>query len=154
MTVATRPLTIGDAATVRAICLAAVAGTGAHYTDAQRRAWASGLADLSAWQTRLERQSGIMALRSDVALGFMTLGEGGYLDMAFVHPDAAGQGIGRALHEAIRAMVRDRGAATMTTHASLAARPFFTALGWTVTGEEQVQRQGQMLRRFSMTRDV
>lgn len=154
MTPVLRPLGPGDAASVLAVFRAAIAGTALHYSPAQRRAWAAGLPDMGEWRARLARLEGVLAEVDGMACGFMALGDGGYLDMAYVRPEVARQGLGRTLHDAVCDIAAGRGVPEMTTHASLAARPFFEALGWQVTAAETVQRDGQALRRFAMRRDL
>ena len=56
-----------------------------------------------------------------------------------VHPDAAGQGIGRALINTATTAARDKGFTTiaLATHADMTAtRAFYARLGWTETGSE------------------
>lgn len=154
MTLRLRPLTPQDAPATHAIFLAAVAGTHAVYTKAQRQAWAAGLADPADWVQRTQALEGFVALWHETPMGFMALRDGGYLDMAFVHPKAAGQGLGRALLAEVTALARARGAREMTTHASLAAAPFLAKQGWHTIAQEAVRRSGIDLPRAVMRRPL
>lgn len=84
----------------------------------------------------------------------MALGAEGYLDLAFVAPEAARQGVGSALLAGIEEIVRARGITRMTTQASLVAKPFFARHGWQVETRQSVERQGVTLTNFRMWKDL
>lgn len=149
-----RPLALADAAVACAIFRAAVAATAPAYDAAQRSAWAAGLPDEAAWRARLDGLEGLLALRGDRPVGFMALGAEGYLDLAFVAPEAARQGVGSALLAGIEEIVRARGITRMTTQASLVAKPFFARHGWQVETRQSVERQGVTLTNFRMWKDL
>lgn len=80
----------------------------------------------------------------------MTIDAGGYIDLAFVLPTAAGTGVGRQLYQAIEQKAAALGADVLTTQASKAARPFFEAHGWSVVAEQTVERSGVCLTNYRM----
>lgn len=71
-------------------------------------------------------------------MGFSDLVDGGLLDMLFVHPDAGGRGVARALVTAVLDHAREVGLTRIVTHASRAARPAFERFGF-VLDEENPQ---------------
>lgn len=75
----------------------------------------------------------------------------GYLDRLYVHKDYQGIGIATALCEELEASVES---ATVTTHASITARPFFEDRGYVVKKEQQVERQGILLTNYVMETQI
>lgn len=142
-----------DAAAVcHALYLRAVReGAAAHYTEAQRRAWAPSEACEPWFVERLE--SGRTWLAEDEAgpAGFLTGAEreGGaaHLDLFFVRPDTRRSGVAPALYDAFD---RWAGARRRTADASHFLRPFLERRGWTCLGEERVTRHGVVLSRWTM----
>lgn len=155
MSVHVRPFRLADCAACWAVFHRAVQiGARDHYTQAQRDAWSPeppvATADSCA---RLEQA--ITRVACDTAdhriVGFMSLLDTGYLDMAFVDPDHMGRGVADALHAALIAEARSRGFTRLTTDASHLARSFLTRHGWTLCAPETVTRNGVSLTRFRMT---
>jgi putative acetyltransferase len=138
------------AATARVFFESVHRATRAFYDAAQRQAWAPRIPDTEAWRARIAPQIAFVAEQEGAVVGFMTLRQDGYLDLAFVAPDAVGQGVAKALYDAILRAASDAGIARLTTEASLVARPFFERQGWTVLHEEAVERDGVTLTRFRM----
>lgn len=146
-----RELGVADAPHAARIYFCAIyEGTRAHYSFAQRRAWAGDRVDPEAWRERLAGQFGFVAERDGEPVGFMTIDAGGYIDLAFVLPTAAGTGVGRQLYQAIEQKAAALGADVLTTQASKAARPFFEARGWSVVAEQTVERSGVCLTNYRM----
>ena len=155
MTPHIRPLSAEDFPDVGRIFFCAIhEGTRHVYTLAQRRAWAGDTVNLAGWKDRVKDLSGFVAEEHGEAVGFLTIDQTGYVDLAFVLPSAAGRGIGGALLIAAEDWAARNGAECLTTAASLAARPFFEEHGWSVVKEEEVLRQGVALRRFQMHKTI
>ncbi len=70
----------------------------------------------------------------------MTLAAEGYIDLAFVAPDAIGHGIGKALYDAILSEASNLGVPRLHAEASHLARPFFERQGWSVVKSQTVTR--------------
>ena len=121
-----------------------------HYTPAQRMAWLPAPAAGSKWDNKLAAQSVWVAFDGGTRVGFMTLADEGYIDLAYVAAAAQGQGIFSALFAALEAEARDRTLARLWTHASLMAQPAFIARGFHVIRHETVERSGQRLARAEM----
>ncbi|TCP26272.1 GNAT family N-acetyltransferase [Rhodovulum adriaticum] len=148
-----RPARSSDGTALYAVFFAAVhGGTVTAYSARERNAWAPSPTAPPDWNDRLMGGVTILAESRGRAAGFMTLGHDGHLDLAYVAPDHAGQGIGRALHTAILDRARAQGLSLLDTQASLIARPFFTALGWQTIARQSVIREGVALTNFRMER--
>ncbi|MCR8546591.1 GNAT family N-acetyltransferase [Salipiger sp. P9] len=154
-TIDLRPLLSKDAAVVAEIFLDAVLnGTARHYTEEQRRAWAGPRPDPDRWCDRIGASVGLMAERNGVPVGFMTLVAPDHIDLAFVRPSAAGEGIGARLLEALTAIARASGAKQLTSDVSKAARPFFERHGFEVLREQSAIRRGVALINYKMRKPL
>ncbi|WP_299151729.1 GNAT family N-acetyltransferase [uncultured Tateyamaria sp.] len=145
-----REMTEGEADTLGAILFEAIHHGPPEYSQAQRMAWAPKPPTGPAWVARLAAQHVWVAARRSDALGFLTLDEAGYIDLAFVRSDAQRQGIFAALYRQAEDVARALGMASLHTHASLTAQPAFARQGFHVTQHETVERSGQSLRRAEM----
>lgn len=118
------------------------------YTPGRLRAWTSGGNDLEAWNASLLANGALVAEEDGGIIGFGDIDETGYLDRLFVHKDHQGEGIGAALCEALEAIAPSG----VSTHASITARPFFEARGYIVEEENIVERDGEILINYLMTK--
>ena len=105
---------------------------------------------MEAWAKRLEAQTVWVALSDTSPVGFITLAKGGYIDFAYVHGRAQGQGVFSTLLAALQDEARASALPRLWTHASLLAEPAFAAHGFHVTERETVTRADQMLARAKM----
>lgn len=125
-------------------------GTAPHYTPAQQQAWCPSKTMPDTWPGHFERSETWIAEDEHGSAGFLTLNSDGYLNLFFVRPDLRRSGTASRLYdEAVRHASKN--ALSMSSHASLLARPFFERRGWTVMHREDVPRGGQILTRFFMT---
>ncbi|MEM7236328.1 MAG: GNAT family N-acetyltransferase [Pseudomonadota bacterium] len=146
-----RPYCDRDAEGVARVFFDAVhTGTRDHYGPEQRTAWAGDRPDPDGWRGRLQDLTVVVADCDGRIVGVMTLGRDGLLDHAFVHPDAVGQGVGRALHRWIKAEAARQGQTCLHAQISLAARAFFERRGWSVIREQRIELQGVSLTNFVM----
>ncbi len=145
-----RRFTDNDAAATAQIFFDAVhVGTRAHYDATQRRAWAPEVPETSSWRQRLAAQTTFVAEQGGRIVGFMTIDQDGYIDLAFVAPPMIGQGIAKLLYDHVEAAAAHTATPRLHTAASHLARPFFERQGWSV-----VKRQTVSLRGVSMTNFV
>lgn len=120
-------------------------GANARYSDEQVVAWSPEPPSGGVWRDRLSAADTVLAEQDNAPLGFMTLDEKGYLDLAFVVPEAMGTGVSDAIYAVLEGRARARGIATLTTQASLLAEPFFARHGWQVTRRQEVEIRGVVL---------
>lgn len=130
----------------------AVRDTGSKdYSPEQVAAWAPAEADLVEWHERRAAAHTFVAVLDSRVVGFSDVTDDGLLDMLFVHSDAAGRGVARALVEAVVAKARELGLSELHTHASRTARPAFERFGFEVTrANEQNWIRGQNLPNYDM----
>lgn len=125
-------------------------GTVGAYDADQRAAWASAMDTPPDWSQRLSEEITLVAERDGQVAGFMTLGRDGFLDLAFVLPEAMGTGVAAALHDRVLVEAEARNLSRLTTEASHLARRFFIKQGWRELGEVKVSLGGSTLTSFSM----
>jgi GNAT superfamily N-acetyltransferase len=75
--------------------------TGEDYSEAQQAAWASRADDEEAFGARLAGLLTLVATIEGTPVGFAALRGTDHIEMLFVHPAAAGQGIGAMLYDAL-----------------------------------------------------
>jgi len=120
------------------------------YTDAQRVAWVPVRRGGEEWAERLKGQVIAIARDETRFVGFMSLAPEGYIDFAFIRPDAQGSGLFRRLFAMIEDKARSQNEPRLWTHASLMAQPAFAAVGFTVVEHEVVQIGDQRFERAKM----
>lgn len=124
------------------------------YNQAQRAAWVPVRRCGAEWALRLEGQAIAIARNGNRAVGFMSLAPQGYIDFAFIRPDAQGTGLFRRLFDMIEDKARATGEPRLWTHASLMAQPAFAAVGFTVVEHQVVQIGDQHFDRAMMEKAI
>ena len=124
------------------------------YTEAQRAAWMPQRRSGAEWDARLAGED--IAIGRDAAriLGLMSIDPGGYIDFAFIRPEAQGSGLFRALFGMVEAHARAAGEPRLWVHASLMAQPAFTAVGFGVVEHQVVQIGDQDFKRAYMEKPL
>ncbi len=128
-------------------------GAAPRYSETERVAWMPEPPSGPEWESGLAEQDVVLVEKGGAFLGFMSLDARGYLDLAFVQPDARGTGVADALYAVLENRALAAGMPALTTHASLMARSFFARHGWEVQQAETVSRGCEELRRFKMRKD-
>ena len=122
------------------------------YSESQRKAWVPEPRRGAEWSARLLNQDVILAEASAGIIGFMSLAPGGYIDFAYIRPEARGTGLFREMGNRIVEQARSRGFERLWVHASLTAQPAFAALGFTLTRKEVVTIGSEQFQRAEMER--
>lgn len=141
---------ITDAARLARVFYVAVREGPSLYSEAQRAAWAPSQPTSQAYAERIKGMYLVVAEDQGKIVGFMGLGPGGYIDLAFVLPRSRGKGAFRRMYQIIEEKAQHDGRARLWTHASLIAEPAFRAVGFSVIQHEIMQRSGQNLMRAEM----
>lgn len=153
-----RPYRPADAPALRALFHASVHGlASAHYTPAQLAAWAPAAYDAAQWAARMQANQPFVAWATatqgaGAVAGFADLQANGYIDMFFVAPAHARQGVARALMAHVHQEAAALSIARLWAHVSLAAEPFFAAQGFVVEERQEVERAGVVLRNARMAK--
>ncbi len=151
-TVQIRPFRTGDAPALRAVFHASVHGLACRcYTPQQCGAWAPAEHDAAQWAARMQANQPFVAEADGGAIaGFADLQPSGYIDMFFVAPAFARQGVASALMAHIHAQAAEQGLARLWADVSLAAEPFLAARGFSVEERQAVERAGVVLHNARM----
>ena len=83
-------------------------------------------------------------------VGFVDMTPSGHLDRLFVSADYQRKGIGRHLVEAVFESANSLSLKSITTEASITAKPFFLSQGFVVVKEQAVACRGEFLTNFKM----
>lgn len=121
------------------------------YTREQLDVWATGKADLTEWNKTFLEHYTIVAVEHDEIVGFGDIDKTGYLDRLFVHKDHQGKGIASAICDTLEQWA---GKGTITTHASITAKPFFEKRGYHMVREQQVNRNDIILINYLMKKTM
>ncbi|MGA8587436.1 MAG: GNAT family N-acetyltransferase [Roseiarcus sp.] len=153
--VALRPFVPADAKRCAQIFRASIEELAAEDYDAdQREAWASRADDEQAFGARLAGALTLLAVIDGEIAGFASLKGAEEIDMLFVDPEFARQGVGRTLVDALTRLAEARGAKRLTTEASDVAKPLFDRLGFTAQKRNLVRKGDQWLANTTMTKTL
>ena len=153
--IALRPYLSADAKRCAEIFRASIEELAAEDYDAdQREAWASRADDEAAFAARLAGALTLLAVIDGRIAGFASLKGGEEIDMLFVDPECARQGVGRALVDALTKLAQARGAKRLTTEASDVAKPLFERQGFTAQKRNLVRVGDQWLANTTMTKPL
>jgi putative acetyltransferase len=127
-----RPFLPDDATLLREIFRDSIEElTAEDYTAAQQEAWASVADNVSDFGKKLAGQLTLVATLEGSPVGFASLEGKDKIDMLYVHPAAAGQGVGATLVDALEKLAGGRGVVKLVVDASDSARGFFEKRGYT-----------------------
>ena len=150
-----RPFLAADTALVAEIFRASVDElTADDYSGAQREAWMSAADDEEALGARLSGQLTLLGLMDGSPVGFASLKAGEDVDMLYVHPVAAGHGVGSLLIEALEKLAIGRGARRLTAEVSDSAQDFFKKRGFVPQQRNTVQLGGEWLANTTMEKKL
>jgi putative acetyltransferase len=150
-----RPYLPADTPMLAAIYVAAIEGlTGEDYSEAQQEAWAAAADDEEAFGARLAGQLTLIATIQSASVGFASLKGADHIDMLYVHPSVAGQGIASMLVEALEKLAAARGAKSLTVDASDTAEPVFRKRGFVATQRNTVTINGEWLANTTMQKTL
>jgi putative acetyltransferase len=125
-----RPFLPADAPVLAEIFQASIEElTGEDYSEGQQEAWMA-MAEEESFAARLAQGLTLVATVEGSPVGFLALKDNERIDMLFVHPAVAGQGIGTMLYEAIEKLAAARGAQRLVAEVSDNAQPFFAKHGF------------------------
>jgi putative acetyltransferase len=152
---ALRPFLPADTPILAAIFAAAIDELAAEdYSEAQREAWASAADDEEQFGTRLAGELTLIATLQNSPVGFASLKGADHIDMLYVHPSAAGQGVASMLCDALEKLAGGRGAKSLTVDASDNAEGFFLKRGYVAKQRNTVTVNGEWLANTTMQKSL
>jgi putative acetyltransferase len=152
---ALRPFLVADTPILAAIFVAAIEElTSEDYNEAQQQAWASAVDDEEQFGKRLASELTLIATLQNSPVGFASLKGADHIDMLYVHPSAAGQGVASMLCEALEKLAGGRGAKTLTVDASDNAQGFFLKRGYVGLQRNTVTLNGEWLANTTMQKTL
>ena len=124
------------------------------YSESQQQAWLAALDDLEAFAKRLGSHLTLIATLQGSPVGFASLATGGKIDLIYVHPVAAGQGVGAMLTDALEKLAGARGAAKLIVDASDTARGFFEKRGYVAQQRNSISAGDEWLANTTMHKQL
>jgi putative acetyltransferase len=103
------------------------------YNSEQLEKWAPVKIDRKKWKERLNNNVCFVTIRDSQIVGFGELSEEGGIDTMFVHKNHQGKKIASRILNELIDYAQDHAIQTLTTEASITARPFFERHGFKVT---------------------
>ena len=152
---ALRPYLAADTPLLAAIFVASIEElTGEDYSEAQQQAWASAADDEEKFGKRLASELTLIATLQNSPVGFASLRGADHIDMLYVHPGAAGQGVASMLCEALEKLAGGRGAKSLAVDASDTAEGFFAKRGYVGKQRNTVTVKGEWLANTTMQKTL
>src|ERR1700730_8265613 len=152
---ALRPLLAADTPVLAAIFAASIEEfAGDDYSKPQQEAWASAADDEEKFGKRLAGELTLIATLQNSPVGFASLRGKEHIDMLYVHPAAAGQGVASMLCDALEKLAGGRGAKSLTVDASDNAQPFFAKRGYVAKQRNSITVNGEWLANTTMQKTL
>ncbi|HYD27448.1 GNAT family N-acetyltransferase [Brevundimonas sp.] len=150
-----RPYQPSDAADLSALYEASVRALGARdYSANQIDAWASLTPSSESLEARMnDGRMRLVAVMDEVA-GFVDIEADGHIDLLYVAPAKAGQGVSRLLLETAEALAPLLGAGRLYAEASETARPVFERLGYSVVGRRDFDIAGTSIHNWAVEKTL
>lgn len=154
VTIGLRPVLPADIPVLMALFVASIEElTEDDYSPAQQEAWMSALDD-EALAARLKDQLALVATVSGAIAGFAALKGGETIDLLYVDPRFARQGVASALVGALETLASARGGKVLKVDASDTALPLFQARGYQPQQRNSVSLAGEWLSNTSMKKTL
>jgi putative acetyltransferase len=119
--------------------------TGDDYTATQQEAWASAADNEAEFGKKLAEQLTLVATMEGSPVGFAALAGKDRVDMLYVHPAVAGQGVGAMLIDALEKLAGSRGSEKLTVEASDTARGLFEKRCYVARQRNSISMGGEWL---------
>lgn len=152
---ALRPFLPADTPMLAAIFVAAIQElTGDDYSEAQQEAWVAVADDAVAFGKKLAGELTLIATVQNSPVGFAALKDNNHVDMLYVHPSVAGQGVGAMLCDALEKLAAARGTKSLFVDASDNALEFFRKRGYVAQRRNSVTINGEWLANTTMEKPL
>src|SRR6185436_10336837 len=148
---ALRPMLPADTPMLAAIFVAAIQElTGDDYSEAQQEAWAAVADDEAQFGKKLAGELTLIATLENSPVGFASLKGPDHIEMLYVHPSVAGQGVASMLCDALEKLAGARGTKSFSVDASDSAIEFFRKRGFVASQRNSVTVNGEWLANTTM----
>ncbi len=152
---AMRPFLAADTPVLAEIFRESIAElTAEDYSEAQQEAWAARAEDEAGFGKKLAGQLTLIATLEGSPVGFTSLAGQDTIDMLYVHPAAAGQGVATMLVDALEKLAGARGAARLKVDASDSALDFFRKRGYVAQQRNSVTVGDEWLANTTMQKQL
>jgi len=128
--------------------------TAEDYSEAQQEAWAARAEDETAFGKKLGGQLTLIATLEGSPVGFASLAGQDTIDMLYVHPAVAGQGVAAMLVDALEKLAGARGATRLKVDASDSALGFFRKRGYVAQQRNSVTVGDEWLANTTMLKEL
>ena len=148
---ALRPFLIEDTPLLAEIFRASIEELAAEdYNEGQQKAWAAAADDAEAFARRLGDQLTLIATMNGSPVAFASLANNEAVDLLYVHPAVARQGVATMLIDALEKLAAARGGKRLTADVSDTAQDFFQKRGFIPQQRNTVLRGGEWLSNTTM----
>ena len=149
-----RSYQVGDAAQIEQLFYDTVHAINRRdYTEKQVEIWAE-QGKINRLSRPLENSYAYVAEVNGQIVGFADINSTGYLDRLYVHKDFQRRGIAAKLLDVLETKARDLHLSKVTVDASITAKPFFLANGYSVEEEQSKIVQGISFTNFKMHKRI
>jgi len=150
-----RPFLPADTPMLAAIFVAAIQElTGDDYSEAQQEAWAAVADDEAQFGKKLAGELTLIATLQNSPVGFASLKGPDHIEMLYVHPSIAGQGVASMLCDALEKLAGARGTKSLSVDASDSAIEFFRKRGFVASQRNSVTVNGEWLANTTMQKTL
>lgn len=150
-----RPYLPGDTMALRELFAQSIEElTAEDYDEDQRLAWVSLAADATAFAERLGNALTLVIHQNGEYLGFAALKDNKLIDMLYVHPHHAGEGVGSALAAALEKIAAARGSTKIDVDASDTAVEFFEGRGYEAMRRNSIPIDDEWLSNTTMSKKL
>ena len=152
---ALRPFLPADAPLLREIFRDSIEElTSDDYTEAQQEVWASVADNVADFGKKLSARLTLVATMEGSPVGFASLEGKDKIDMLYVHPAAAGEGVGGMLIDALEKLAGSRGAPKLIVDASDNSRGFFEKRGYVAQQRNTVSVGDEWLANTTLSKQL
>lgn len=124
------------------------------YDNVQIEAWRLGAENEMRWQKVIENQYVLIAVSHGKIAGFISLDQGNYIDLLFVHKDFQNQGTAFQLYQWVEQEAVRQKQPFLTADVSKTAKPFFEKMGFHIIREQSVPVRGTKLTNYKMEKKL
>ena len=124
------------------------------YSIAQRKVWVNAGQNKEKWIKRLAEQYFILARFENQLAGFASLTSTGYVDVLYVNPLFARNGVGFALLKHIEAEAVKQNLPELTSDVSETAKPLFLSFGFEALHKNEFEIDGQTIHNYKMIKST